>query len=99
LSQTPNLVFLAVGGDGMMRIELEIINLPKPILDVKDYKKEIITQSEFKTFVVADDLIIFDGADLNPKNVLQLESGEYTICAYEFETKVKVVLSKVKVIN
>jgi hypothetical protein len=95
LNQVPNLIFLAVGGDGMMIVELELINLPKPILDVKDYKKEIISQSEFKTFVVADDLIIFDGAELNPKNVLQLESGEYTICAYEFETKVKVVLSRV----
>jgi hypothetical protein len=95
LNLIPNLIFLSVGGDGVMKVELEIINLPKPILDVKDYKKEIISQSEFKSFVVADELIIFDGAELNPKNVLQLESGEYTICAYEFETKVKVILSKV----
>lgn len=99
LNLTPNLIFLSVGGDGRMPIELEIVNLPKPILDVKDYKKEIISQSEFKTFTVIDKLIIFDGADFNPKNVLQLEPGEYIVCAYQFENKVKVVLSKVKAIN
>jgi hypothetical protein len=94
LNLAPNLVFLAVGVDGRMVVEIEIINLPKPILAVKDYKKEIISQSEFKSFVVTNELIIFDGAELNPKNVLQLESGEYIVCAYEFETKVKLVLSK-----
>jgi hypothetical protein len=98
LNQIPNLIFLSVGCDGRMLIEVEIINLPKPILSVKEYKKEIISQSEFKTLDVTDKLIIFDGADLNLKNVLQLEPGEYIVCAYQFENKVKVVLSKVKVI-
>jgi hypothetical protein len=95
LNLTPNLIFLAVGGDGRTPVEIEMINLPKPILAVKDYKKEIISQSEFKSFVVTKELIIFDGADPNPKNVLLIEVGEYIVCAYQFETKVKVVVSKV----
>lgn len=94
-----NLAFLPIGFDYICPIDVEIINLPKPILSLSDYKKEIISQTDFVSLDVKDGLYIFDGVECNKANFIQLVNGQYLACIYQFENKIKVVLSNQTLTN
>ena len=95
LNSMKNLVFCQTGYDGDYRVEVEMINLPKPILDVKDYKKEMITTSEFIPMLITEPMVLTAGYEIDPKNIISIESGEYLVAMYQFETKIKIVVSSV----
>lgn len=90
-----NLVFCQTGYDGDYRVEVEMINLPKPILDVKDYKKEMITMSEFIPMSINEPMVLSAGYEIDPKNIVSIELGDYLVAMYQFETKIKIVVSKI----
>jgi hypothetical protein len=93
-SLNDKLFIIETGGDGPVKLEIELIDMNFPFLSVADYRKEILNSSDLITVNFESVVNISDGAEQNLKNVLETSPGKYDCAWYEFETKYKVVMVK-----
>jgi uncharacterized protein (UPF0332 family) len=95
-SLADDLIFIETGGDGKVKVEIEVIGMSYPYLSILEYKKDIIRLSDKSQINVANKLFVSDGRQQNPKNILEIALGKYYYIWYEFANKYKIVLVLVK---
>jgi hypothetical protein len=95
-SLSNKLIVIETGGDGLINLKVELINMNYPFLSLTDYKREIFNNSDLLTLDFDAQIYINDGAEQNPKNVITLDPGRYDCVWYEFYTEYKLVIVKSK---
>jgi hypothetical protein len=93
-SLNDQIIVIETGGDGIVNIEIELVDLHYPFLSLADYKKEILNCSDLITINLKDKVFINDGANQSPKNIIELQLGQYNCVWYQFETKYKLIIVK-----